>query len=179
MSLTWRISSSHTAMGREGPKPGPARPSVLRAALAQPRPGGRDIVATVQAEQDGTSALLEPARSSSKVALGPGKAPVALHRAASLLYTYRFPLEGARGARRRRRPNFPPHRPGVAVVGETGVELSTAAGLRERPRPVAAEPADVARLKGTRMAQLVRRAVHQRNAAARTAEVHTEPQCSP
>ncbi|MEC9058587.1 MAG: hypothetical protein VX410_03505 [Actinomycetota bacterium] len=67
----------------------------LLAALDQNRDGHlRDIVATIQGEQD------EIIRDSLKGMLivqggpGTGKTVVALHRAAYLLYTYRFPLEG-------------------------------------------------------------------------------------
>lgn len=67
----------------------------LLAALDQNRDGQlRDIVATIQGEQD------EIIRDSLKGMLivqggpGTGKTLVALHRAAYLLYTHRFPLEG-------------------------------------------------------------------------------------
>ena len=67
----------------------------LLAALDQNRDGQlRDIVATIQGEQD------EIIRDSLKGTLivqggpGTGKTVVALHRAAYLLYTHRFPLEG-------------------------------------------------------------------------------------
>ena len=67
----------------------------LLAALDQNRDGQlRDIVATIQGEQD------EIIRDSLKGMLivqggpGTGKTVVALHRAAYLLYTHRFPLEG-------------------------------------------------------------------------------------
>jgi DNA helicase IV len=140
-------------------------PSVLMAALERAHTGRmRDIVATVQAEQD--EIIRAPLSGALVVQGGPGtgKTAVALHRAAYLLYTHRFPLEGQ----------------GVLVVGpnltflryidqvlpslgETGVELSTASGLYKRARPVASEPPELARLKGDpRMTQLVRRAVRQR-----------------
>ncbi len=80
---------------------------------------------------------------------GTGKTAVALHRAAYLLYTHRFPLE----------------RQGVLVVGpnplflryieqvlpslgETGVTLSTVSGLVPEIRVRETGPVDVARLKG-------------------------------
>ena len=100
----------------------------------------RDIVATVQREQD--EIIRGPAAGVLVVQGGPGtgKTAVALHRAAYLLYTHRFPLE----------------RQGVLVVGpnplflryiehvlpslgETGVELSTVPGLFGDVRPTAAE----------------------------------------
>jgi DNA helicase IV len=139
--------------------------SVLRAALERAHTGRmRDIVATVQAEQD--AIIRAPLTGALVVQGGPGtgKTAVALHRAAYLLYTHRFPLEAQ----------------GVLVVGpnatflryidqvlpslgETGVELSTASGLYRWARPSASEPAGTAHLKGDpRMARLLRRAVRQR-----------------
>src|SRR5438132_433752 len=89
-----------------------------------------DIVATIQAEQD--KIIRSELNGVLVVQGGPGtgKTAVALHRAAYLLYTHRFPLE----------------RQGVLVVGpnplflryiehvlpslgESGVELSTVSGL--------------------------------------------------
>ena len=108
-----------------------AAPGTLLTALERARSGRmRDIVATVQKEQD------EVIRADLGGVLvvqggpGTGKTAVALHRAAYLLYTHRFPLE----------------RQGVLVVGpnplflryieqvlpslgENGVVLSTIAGL--------------------------------------------------
>ncbi len=105
--------------------------SVLLRALDRSRTGRmRDIVATVQREQD--EVIRAPLAGVLVVQGGPGtgKTAVALHRAAYLLYTHRFPLE----------------RQGVLVVGpnplflryiehvlpslgESGVELSTIGGL--------------------------------------------------
>ena len=74
-----------------------ARPAAgaLIAALEQSRTGRLgDIVATIQAEQD--EIIRSPLPGVLVVQGGPGtgKTVVALHRAAYLLYTYRFPLEG-------------------------------------------------------------------------------------
>jgi DNA helicase IV len=124
----------------------------------------RDIVATVQAEQD------EIIRASLTGVLvvqggpGTGKTAVALHRAAYLLYTHRFLLE----------------RQGVLVLGpnrlflryieqvlpslgETGVQLATPASLVPEVTPTGTEPVEVARLKGDeRMAAVVAKAVRDR-----------------
>jgi len=147
-------------------------PAVLMAALSRAHTGRmRDIVATVQAEQD--EVIRAPLAGTLVVQGGPGtgKTAVALHRAAYLLYTHRWPLESQ----------------GVLVVGptstflryidqvlpslgETGVELSTARGLYKgaRPSPAFTEPLEVARLKGDpRMATLIERAVRQRERALR------------
>jgi DNA helicase IV len=140
-------------------------PAALLAALDRARSGRMtDIVATIQREQD--EIIRSPLPGVLVVQGGPGtgKTAVALHRAAYLLYTHRFPLE----------------RQGVLVVGpnplflryieqvlpslgETGVTLSTVSGLVPEIRVRSAEPADVARLKGdARMATVVARAVRTR-----------------
>ena len=151
---------------------GLAGPSVLLAALERAHTGRmRDIVATVQAEQD--EIIRAPLTGALVVQGGPGtgKTAVALHRAAYLLYTYRFPLEVQGVLVVGPNPTFLRYIDQVLPsLGETGVELSTATGLYKRARPVATEPADVARLKGDpRMAQFIRRAVHQRERPLRRA----------
>lgn len=137
----------------------------LLAALERSRSGFmRDIVATVQREQDEIIRTPLPGVLIVQGGPGTGKTAVALHRAAYLLYTHRFPLE----------------RQGVLVVGpnpvflryieqvlpslgETGVALSTVAGLVAGVSPRAAEPAATAALKGeTRMAEVLARAVRDR-----------------
>ena len=140
-------------------------PGALLAALQRSRSGQmRDIVATVQREQD------EIIRSELAGVLvvqggpGTGKTAVALHRAAYLLYTHRFPLESQ----------------GVLVVGpnqlflryieqvlpslgESGVVLTTIAGLMPAIRPRHADPAVAARVKGdARMATVLARAISDR-----------------
>jgi DNA helicase IV len=140
-------------------------PGALLAALGQARTGQMgDIVATIQREQD--EIIRAPLSGLLIVQGGPGtgKTAVALHRAAYLLYTHRFPLE----------------RQGVLVVGpnplflryieqvlpslgEAGVTLSTVAGLVPEIQARASEPDEVAGLKGdARMARLIARAVKTR-----------------
>jgi DNA helicase IV len=147
-------------------------PQVLLATLERSRTGRmRDIVATVQREQD--EIIRGPLPGILVVQGGPGtgKTAVALHRAAYLLYTHRFPLEGQ----------------GVLVVGpnptflryiehvlpsldETGVELSTVTGLYSRVRPRRAEREEVAHLKGdARMARVIAKAVSDRERPLRRA----------
>jgi DNA helicase IV len=151
--------------GTEGANLGLSGTQVLLAALERSRTGRmRDIVATVQREQD--EVIRGPLGGVTVVQGGPGtgKTAVALHRAAYLLYTHRFPLE----------------RQGVLVVGpnpiflryiehvlpslgETGVELSTVAGLYRQVTPAGQDRPAVARLKGDpRMARLLARAVADR-----------------
>ncbi len=146
-------------------------PGALLAALSEARTGQMgDIVATIQREQD--EIIRSPLAGVLMVQGGPGtgKTAVALHRAAYLLYTHRFPLE----------------RQGVLVVGpnplflryiervlpslgETGVTLSTVAGLVPEIRVRAAEPPSVARLKGdARMAAVIAKAVRTRQRGLRT-----------
>ncbi len=140
-------------------------PGALLAALDRARSGRmQDIVSTIQREQD--EIIRSPLPGVMVVQGGPGtgKTAVALHRAAYLLYTHRFPLE----------------RQGVLVVGpnplflryieqvlpslgETGVTLSTVSGLVPEVRARESEPEDVARLKGDiRMAKFIGRAVRTR-----------------
>ncbi|MCB1249298.1 MAG: AAA family ATPase [Acidimicrobiales bacterium] len=124
-----------------------------------------DIVATIQGEQDEIIRAELPGVLVVQGGPGTGKTVVALHRAAYLLYTYRFPLEGQ----------------GVLVVGpnrlflnyidqvlpslgEAGVELVVLADLVADPVRVAGyDKGMAARIKGDlRMATLLQRAVRQR-----------------
>ena len=140
-------------------------PGALLAALGQARTGQMgDIVGTIQREQDEIIRAPLPGILMVQGGPGTGKTAVALHRAAYLLYTHRFPLE----------------RQGVLVVGpnplflryieqvlpslgETGVTLSTISGLVSEVRVTAQEPEIVERLKGDpRMVRVMSRAVRTR-----------------
>jgi len=146
-------------------------PGALLATLGQARTGHMgDIVGTIQREQD--EIIRAPLAGVLMVQGGPGtgKTAVALHRAAYLLYTHRFPLE----------------RQGVLVVGpnplflryieqvlpslgETGVTLSTVSGLVPEVRVRGVDPPGVARLKGeVRMARVISRAVRTRERPLRS-----------
>jgi DNA helicase IV len=71
-----------------------ARVLTLLAALERGRTGQLgDIVATIQAEQDEIIRSPQPGVLVVQGGPGTGKTVVALHRAAYLLYTHRFPLE--------------------------------------------------------------------------------------
>src|SRR3954447_23910293 len=138
----------------------------LIASLESARTGHlTDIVATIQGEQD--EIIRGELRGVLVVQGGPGtgKTVVALHRAAYLLYTHRFPLEGQ----------------GVLVVGpnrlflgyieqvlpslgEAGVELVVLADLlAESVRVMGMDPAPVGRVKGDlRMTRVLAKAVRDR-----------------
>ncbi len=158
-----------------GDRPQLVAHGALYAALTQRRDGQlRQVVATIQAEQD------EIIRSPRKGILvcqggpGTGKTIVALHRAAYLLYTYRFPLAGQ----------------GVLVIGpnrlflryvervlpslgEAGVHLFVLADLFNEIFPEVrirlADAPDVARIKGdARMSQVISNAVRDRQRPLRS-----------
>ncbi len=145
-------------------------PGALLAALQRSRSGQmRDIVATVQREQDEVIRAELPGVLVVQGGPGTGKTAVALHRAAYLLYTYRFPLE----------------QQGVLVIGpnqvflryieqvlpslgESGVALSTLAGLLPHIRPRTVDSPATVRIKGdARMAEVVGRAVADRQRSLR------------
>ena len=142
----------------------------LLSALGRARRGQmRDIVATIQREQD--EIIRSPLPGALVVQGGPGtgKTAVALHRTAYLLYSHRFPLE----------------RQGVLVVGpsrlfiryigrvlpalgEHAVELASIDDLVADVAVRATESHETARVKGdVRMAALIRRAVLTRQRAPR------------
>jgi DNA helicase IV len=139
--------------------------SALIAALEESRTGKlADIVATIQGEQD--EVIRSPLPGVLVVQGGPGtgKTVVALHRAAYLLYTHRFPLEGQ----------------GVLVVGpnrlflgyiervlpslgEAGVELAVLADLVDHVRVRGRDVPATARIKGdARMSRVVAKALRDR-----------------
>jgi DNA helicase IV len=139
--------------------------STLLAALEAGRTGLLgDIVATIQAEQD--EIIRSPQAGVLVVQGGPGtgKTVVALHRAAYLLYTYRFPLEDQ----------------GVLVVGpnrlflryiervlpslgEAGIDQVVLSDLVNDVRFGATDDATVTKVKGdARMAAVIAKAVRDR-----------------
>jgi DNA helicase IV len=147
------------------PKPAIAGQGALFSALEASRTGRlTDIVATIQGEQD--EIIRGPLPGVLVVQGGPGtgKTVVALHRAAYLLYTHRFPLEGQ----------------GVLVVGpnrlflgyieqvlpslgEAGVELAVLADLVPDVRIQSYDRGLTARVKGDpRMGRFLSRAVRDR-----------------
>ena len=144
--------------------------AALLEALGRARTGRMaDIVATIQAEQD--EIIRAPLGGVVVVQGGPGtgKTAVALHRAAYLLYTHRFPLE----------------RQGILIVGpnpvflryiervlpslgETGCRMATIAELVRGVTVIGSDSADAARVKGdSRMAEVIARAIAGRQRALR------------
>lgn len=137
----------------------------LLAALEESRTGKLfDIVATIQGEQDEIIRSDLPGVLVVQGGPGTGKTVVALHRAAYLLYTHRFPLEGQ----------------GVLVVGpnrlfvgyiervlpslgEAGVQLAVLADLVEGVEVDGYDPPAVARIKGdVRMSEVIAKAIRDR-----------------
>ncbi len=148
-----------------GPDGGLVGQRVLLAAIDAPRTGYLgDIVATIQAEQDEIIRAPLPGVLVVQGGPGTGKTVVALHRAAYLLYTHRFPLEDQ----------------GVLVVGpnrvflryvsrvlpslgEAGVELAVLADLVPETIVEQREPLAAALVKGDlRMVEVLARAVRDR-----------------
>jgi len=154
----------------------PDRPTIvghgaLMTALTTARTGRLgDIVATIQGEQDEVIRAPMPGVLVVQGGPGTGKTVVALHRAAYLLYTHRFPLEGQ----------------GVLVVGpnrlflgyieqvlpslgEAGVELAVLADLLADQVLVRGYATGLtARVKGdARMVRVVSRAVRDRQRGLR------------
>jgi len=152
-----------TAGGGHG---GGGLPDPLLAELERARTGEmRDIVATIQAEQD--AVIRAPLAETVIVQGGPGtgKTAVGLHRAAFLLYEHRDLLQRQRVLVIGPNPVFLRYIASVLPsLGETSVVQATIESLMAGRYPVTAqEPADVARLKGDAgMAEILRRAVRQR-----------------
>ena len=158
------------APGGEGAPDGEGEASAgrgaLMAALGAPRTGRLgDAVATIQREQDEVIRSEMPGVLVVEGGPGTGKTVVALHRAAYLLYTHRFPLEG-QGVL-----VVGPNRLFLAYVeqvlpslGEAGVELAVLADLLSPAvRVDGLDPEPVAGVKGDpRMAAVVARAVRDR-----------------
>ncbi len=140
-------------------------PGALLAALGGARTGFmRDIVSTIQREQD--EIIRSPLPGVQVVQGGPGtgKTAVALHRAAYLLYTHRFPLERQGVLVIGPNPLFLRYIENVLPsLGESGVTLSTISGLVHGVQARHEDCPAVARLKGDgRMAAVMARAVRGR-----------------
>jgi len=142
--------------------------TALLAALNASRTGRmRDIVETIQAEQD--HIIRSPQNGVLVVQGGPGtgKTAVALHRAAYLLYTHRRQLEKRGVLMIGPNATFLRYIGQVLPsLGETSVLLATIGDLLPGIEATATEPPDVARIKGRKsMARLVAGAVRDRQKA--------------
>jgi DNA helicase IV len=146
-------------------------PGALLAALGRARTGRMgDIIATIQGEQD------QIIRSSLAGVLlvqggpGTGKTAVALHRAAYLLFTHRATLERQGVLVVGPNPLFLNYIENVLPsLGESGVTLSTIAGLVTNVEVRAVDFEEVDELKGDiRMAKVLARALRTRERALRT-----------
>ena len=144
----------------------------LIAALETARSGRLgDIVATIQGEQDEIIRAPLPGVLVVQGGPGTGKTVVALHRAAYLLYTHRFPLED-QGVL-----VVGPNRLFLAYIeqvlpslGEAGVQLAVLADLVDHVSIKGRDRSAVARLKGHQvMADVLAKAVRDRKRPLRTA----------
>jgi hypothetical protein len=124
----------------------------------------RDIVATIQAEQD--EAIRADLAGVLIVSGGPGtgKTAVALHRAAYLLYTYRQRLASQGVLLVGPSPIFLRYIDEVLpALGEDEVSLATPAALKPRVKVRGTEPAAVAAVKGdVRMSRVIANALRDR-----------------
>ena len=161
-----------TGPPEDGRLDGPSVSGALIAALEAARTGRlSDIVATIQSEQDRVIRSQLPGVLVVQGGPGTGKTVVALHRAAYLLYTHRFPLE-SQGVL-----VVGPNRLFLAYIeqvlpslGEAGVEQAVLAHLLS-PAVRVAGLADeaVGRIKGDpRMAGVLRRAARDRRRPLRS-----------
>ena len=121
----------------------------------------RDIVATIQPEQDEIVRSDISRTICVQGAPGTGKTAVGLHRAAWLLYAHRDRLSRAGVLVVGPNTAFLDHIGAVLpALGEVEVAHSTAAGLVSATAPRGIDRTDTAVLKGdTRMAQVLHRAV--------------------
>lgn len=137
----------------------------LQAALEEPREGRLgDVTATIQAEQDDVIRAPLPGVLIVQGGPGTGKTVVALHRAAYLIYTHRFPLAGQGVLVIGPNPVFLTYVEQVLpALGEAGVRLATLGDLLDGVAVRGDDAEAVARTKGdARMATVVRRAVRTR-----------------
>ncbi|GAA4087874.1 AAA family ATPase [Nonomuraea soli] len=146
--------------------------AALLAALDEERTGRmRDIVATIQAEQD--RVIRDDLNGVLVVQGGPGtgKTVVALHRAAYLLYSHRERLERRGVLILGPNPTFLRYIEQVLPsLGETDVLLSTVGELYPGVNATRRDTPEAAALKGDlRMAEILTRAVRERQRVPRTA----------
>nr|BFF21455.1 hypothetical protein GCM10025730_49760 [Promicromonospora thailandica] len=141
----------------------PARSEILEAEIERPRTGPmRDIVATIQPEQDVIVRMPLERTLVVQGAPGTGKTAVGLHRAAYLLYAHREQLTRRGVLVVGPNKSFLRYiRDVLPALGEIHARQATIEEVVGTHAPVrATEPADVATLKGDgRMAEVLRAAV--------------------
>ncbi|MFC9438635.1 RNA polymerase recycling motor ATPase HelR [Nocardia sp. NPDC057030] len=157
------VDFTDEVLGR--PDGGERGDAALLAAVNAPRGEGmRDIVATIQAEQDEIIRLDHPGVLVIEGGPGTGKTVVALHRVAYLLYTQRERMERQGVLVVGPNPAFLNHIAHVLPsLGETNVVFTTAGELVPGLRTTAEDTPQAARLKGSlRMLDVLAAAVADR-----------------
>ncbi|MFD6896066.1 RNA polymerase recycling motor ATPase HelR [Rhodococcus sp. NPDC060086] len=142
------VDFTDESLGR--PSDGETGDAALLAAVTAPRGDGmRDIVATIQAEQDEIIRLDHPGVLVIEGGPGTGKTVVALHRVAYLLYAQREQMERHGVLVVGPNPAFLQHIGRVLPsLGETDVVFTTTGDLVPGLQVTAEDAPDVARLKG-------------------------------
>ena len=158
--LTAHEDETFTGLGRQPGEPGVSQ--ILIEEIERPRSGPmRDIVATIQPDQDDIVRAAADQTLCVQGAPGTGKTAVGLHRVAYLLYAY--PGKMTRGGVLVIGPNraFLSYiRNVLPALGELNVSQTTLADLLAQVPVRATDPAAAARVKGdTRMAEVLRRAL--------------------
>nr|WP_189254871.1 RNA polymerase recycling motor ATPase HelR [Lentzea flava] len=156
------VDFTDEVFGKLGEEHGDA---ALLAALNAPRGEGmRDIVATIQAEQDAIIRLDHPGVVVIEGGPGTGKTVVALHRVAYLMYTQRERMERHGVLVVGPNPAFLNHIGRVLPsLGESDVVFTTTGGLLPGLSATAEDAPDVARLKGSlKMVEVLKSAVADR-----------------
>ena len=160
-----RVTAFHDDVLNRNADPGSASDPALLAALKAPRGSRmRDIVTTIQAEQDAIIRL--PLHGVVVIEGGPGtgKTAVALHRVAYLLYTHRERLARSGVLVVGPSAGFISYVGGVLpALGESAVVFTTPGRLAHGVVATAVDPDEVARTKGgIAMVDVLRRAVADR-----------------
>ena len=137
-------------LGRPDAGDHPGDEALLAAVNAPRGEGMRDIVATIQAEQDEIIRLDHPGVTVIEGGPGTGKTVVALHRVAYLLYTQRERIERHGVLVVGPNPAFLDHIGQVLPsLGESDVVFATTGDLVPGLHVTAEDPPDVAALKGS------------------------------
>ncbi len=144
------VDFTDEVLGRPDGSEGGADAALLAAVDAPRGDGMRDIVATIQAEQDEIIRLEHPGVTVIEGGPGTGKTVVALHRVAYLLYTQRKRMERQGVLVVGPNPAFLDHIAHVLPsLGETNVVFATTADLVPGLHATAEDPQEAARLKGS------------------------------